>query len=79
MPKLSNRSFLIVLGIIAISSDFMFVVALRDYQVHGAVFTGCRISAGCGTSLWNLVAFGAAGLIATLLFLLTVIGIRQKW
>ena len=78
MAQLSNSLFMTTLGVVAALSDFLFVVAFRDFEKRGAVFTSCRLGGGCSTNLEVLVASGAIGLITTLVFVAVIILIRHK-
>jgi hypothetical protein len=75
MAQVSKSARLIVLGLIAGVSDFMFSVALSDYHSRGAEFTACPY--GCHTNVEALVAFGAIGLVTTLGLVGSILGNRE--
>jgi hypothetical protein len=75
MAQASKSARLLVLGLIAGMSDFMFVVALSDYHSRGAEFTACPF--GCHTNVEALVAFGVIGLVTSLGLVGSILGSRQ--
>jgi hypothetical protein len=75
MAQVSKAALTIKIGTIAVMSDSLFIVPLRDYDFSGANFTACTF--GCHTNVEVLAFFGAIGLLTTLGFLGSIPGDRQ--